>query len=120
MRIRAVGLLGLRPRRPTARIRPFWGVVWLAVIGRVRFGSIAGAATLTGRPITVQQKKLFMKFRTEGNTPQQAAAKTGFSTATAYRIERAPQASVEPKAPRGRRRPDPLEAVWDSEIVPML
>ncbi len=75
---------------------------------------------MTGRPITVQQKKLFMKFRTEGNTPQQAAAKTGFSTATAYRIERAPQASVEPKAPRGRRRPDPLEAVWDSEIVPML
>jgi hypothetical protein len=75
---------------------------------------------LTGRPITVQQKKLFMKFRTEGNTPQQAAAKTGFSTATAYRIERAPQASDEPKAPRGRRRPDPLEAVWDSDIVPML
>jgi hypothetical protein len=75
---------------------------------------------LTGRPITVQQKKLFMKFRTEGNTPQQAAAKTGFSTATAYRIERAPQASDAPKAPRGRRRPDPLEAVWDSEIVPML
>ena len=63
-----------------------------------------------------------MKFRTEGNTPQQAAAKAGFSTATAYRIERAPppQASDEPKAPRGRRRPDPLEAVWDSEIVPML
>jgi hypothetical protein len=24
------------------------------------------------------------------------------------------------KTPRGRRRPDPLAGVWDSEIVPML
>jgi hypothetical protein len=24
------------------------------------------------------------------------------------------------KEPRGRRRPDPLAGVWDSEIVPML
>lgn len=75
---------------------------------------------MTGRLITVQQKRMFMRLRIEGNTPQQAAAKSGFSTATAYRIEHGPHlpAAVQPR--RQRRRPDPLEAVWDTEIVPML
>jgi hypothetical protein len=27
---------------------------------------------------------------------------------------------LQKKKPRARRRPDPLAAVWDSEIVPML
>jgi hypothetical protein len=49
-----------------------------------------------------------------------AAAKAGFSTATGYRIENDPRLPSRKKAPRGRRRPDPLADVWDSEIVPML
>ena len=52
--------------------------------------------------------------------PAIAAAKAGFSTATAYRIEADPRLPSQKKAPRGRRRPDPLAGVWDSEIVPML
>ena len=44
----------------------------------------------------------------------------GFSTATAYRIEANPWLPSQKKNPRGRRRPDPLSGVWDSEIVPML
>ena len=86
----------------------------------VGVGSTDGAAALPGRPITVQQKRLFMRFRTEGDTPQQAAAKAGFSTATAYRLEAGADHPSLPAARRGRRRPDPLIAVWDSEIVPML
>ena len=54
------------------------------------------------------------------DTPVAAAAKSGFSTATAYRIEADPRLPSQKKKPRGRRRPDPLAAVWDSEIVPML
>ena len=54
------------------------------------------------------------------DTPAIAAAKAGFSTATAYRIEADPRLPSQKKAPRGRRRPDPLAGVWDSEIVPML
>ena len=54
------------------------------------------------------------------DTPVAAAAKSGFSTATAYRIESDPRLPSHKKEPRGRRRPDPLAAVWDSEIVPML
>jgi hypothetical protein len=75
---------------------------------------------LPGRPITVQQKRMFMRFRAEGNTPQLAAAKTGFSIATAYRIEHEPDQPSAPRLPRGSRRPDPLAAVWDAEVVPML
>jgi hypothetical protein len=49
-----------------------------------------------------------------------AAAKSGFSRATGYRIEDDPRLPSQKKAPRGRRRPDPLAEVWDGEIVPML
>lgn len=52
--------------------------------------------------------------------PVIAAAKSGFSAATAYRIEHDPQPPSQKKAPRGRRRADPLAAVWDSEVVPLL
>jgi hypothetical protein len=60
-----------------------------------------------------------MKSR-QSNAPAIAAAKAGFSTASAYRIEADPRLPSQKKTPRGRRRPDPLSAVWDSEIVPML
>src|ERR1700733_6142369 len=49
-----------------------------------------------------------------------AAAKASFSTATGYRIERDPRLSSQKKAPRGRRRPDPLSEVFETEIVPIL
>ena len=54
------------------------------------------------------------------NAPAVAAAKAGFSRATAYRIEGDPRLPSQKKAPRGRRRPDPLAEVWDAEIVPIL
>ena len=75
---------------------------------------------MTGRPITDQQARLFMTLRDHGSTPRQAAAKAGFSTATAYRTLVDPRPPSQKKPPRGRRRPDPLEAVWDAEIMPML
>ena len=60
-----------------------------------------------------------MSFR-QAETPTVAAAKAGFSAATAYRIEQDPRLPSQKKAPRGRRRRDPLVAVWDSEVVPLL
>lgn len=60
-----------------------------------------------------------MKLR-HTETPAIAAAKAGFSTATAYRFENDPRLPSTRTAPRGRRRPDPLAAVWEAEIVPML
>jgi len=60
-----------------------------------------------------------MSFR-HADTPTIAAAKAGFSAATAYRNEQDPRLPSQKKAPRGRRRRDPLAMVWDSEIVPLL
>ena len=60
-----------------------------------------------------------MSFRKTHDTAV-AAAKAGFSTATGYRIENDPRLPSQKKAPRGRRRPDPLAEVWDGEIVPIL
>ena len=60
-----------------------------------------------------------MKSR-QSNAPAIAAAKAGFSTASAYRIEADPRLPSQKKKRRGRRRPDPLAGVWDSEIMPML
>ena len=60
-----------------------------------------------------------MKSR-QTNGPAIAAAKAGFSTATAYRIEADPRLPSQKQKPRGRRRPDPLAGVWEGEIVPML
>lgn len=54
------------------------------------------------------------------NSPETAAAKAGFSTATAYRIEADPGLPSQKQAQRGRRRPDPLGELFDSEIRPML
>ena len=52
--------------------------------------------------------------------PALAAARSGFSTATAYRIEADPGRRSEKRKPRGRRRPDPLAGIFEEEIVPLL
>ncbi|CAB3801208.1 hypothetical protein LMG28688_05293 [Paraburkholderia caffeinitolerans] len=60
-----------------------------------------------------------MKYRLKEGPPQ-AAARAGFSAATGYRIEEDPRLPSQKKAPRGRRRADPLVAIFDTEIVPLL
>ena len=55
---------------------------------------------------------------TEG--PSTAAARAGFSVATAYRIEHDPRLPSQKKEPRERRRPDPLAEIFDAEVVPLL
>jgi transposase InsO family protein len=74
---------------------------------------------LPGRHITDHQMRLYMSFR-QTETPVIAAAKAGFGVATAYRIEQDPRLPSQRKAPRERRRHDPLAGVWDSEVVPLL
>jgi len=61
-----------------------------------------------------------MSFRPTTDTVDIAAAKAGVSRATGYRIEADPRLPSQKKASRGRRRPDPLADVWDTEIVPIL
>jgi hypothetical protein len=74
---------------------------------------------MPGRHVTDHQVRLYMSFR-RSDSPAIAAAKAGFSTATAYRIEQSPGRGHDSRAPRSRRRPDPLAGIFDEEVVPLL
>lgn len=60
-----------------------------------------------------------MKFR-QNDSPTVAAAKASFSPSSAYRIEADPRLPSQKKAPRSRRRPDPLLGIFDEQVVPLL
>ena len=62
---------------------------------------------MPGRHVTDHQMRLFMKFR-QTNTTAAAAAKASISIATAYRLKKDSRLPSQKKAPRERRRPDPL------------
>ena len=74
---------------------------------------------MPGLHITDHQKRLYMNHR-KSNTPTVAAAKSGFSTATAYRIEADLRTPASAPSPRKRRRPDPLGELFHTEIEPLL
>ena len=63
-----------------------------------------------------------MKLITEEKlTVETAAAKSGFGRRTGFQIKK--ELKTGPpgkKKPRGRRRPDPLESIWDSQVLPIL
>ena len=54
------------------------------------------------------------------HTPSVAAAKASFSTATAYRIESDPRPPSQKQTPRSSRRDDPLDGLFEKEVVPLL
>src|SRR2546429_6818346 len=64
--------------------------------------------SLPGRHITDCQMRLYMSFR-QAETPTVAAAKAGFSAATAYRIEQDPRLLSQKKAP--------CESAWNKDPV---
>jgi hypothetical protein len=74
---------------------------------------------LPGRHITDRQIRLFMKFR-HTDPVHVAAARAGFSAATGYRLAQDPRPPSHRQSPRGRRRPDPLANIFETEIVPLL
>ncbi len=54
------------------------------------------------------------------HTRQLAAARAGIGASTGARLDANPLLPSQCQIPRGRRRPDPLAAIWDAEVVPML
>ena len=48
-----------------------------------------------------------------------AAAKADISRATGYRIAHDPRLPSQKEQKRGRRRPDPLETIFETEVVPL-
>ena len=74
---------------------------------------------MSGKAITQEQVKLFMKYRNEGNTQQQASAKAGISERSGRRIDSGALPGT--KQPRHwRTRKDPFAEVWEEEILPSL
>ncbi len=74
---------------------------------------------MSGKAITREQVKLFMKLRNQGDTQIQASAKAGIAERSGRRIDAGERR--EKKKPRHwRTRKDPFAEVWQSEIVPIL
>src|SRR6185437_11189105 len=74
-----------------------------------------------GRHVTDQQVRIYMGFRRQ-HTQLIAAAKAGISERTGRRIERDPRLPSQKHAgrKRGRQVPDPLDGIWESDILPLL
>ena len=74
---------------------------------------------MPGRHVTDQQMRFFMKLR-QNHPVETAAAKADISRATGYRIAQDPRLPSQKAQPRRRRRPDPLETIFEAEVVPLL
>ena len=78
-----------------------------------------GEPTVPGKPVTDQQVRVYMPERFHHNQ-RIAAAKAGFGERTARRIEAKPTLPSQRKPCRGRTARDPLEAVWEPVLLPIL
>ena len=74
---------------------------------------------MPGRHVTDRQMRLFMTLG-QTHTVAVAAAKAGISPATGYRLQADPTLPSRKKTPRGRRRPDPLADIFDTDVAPLL
>lgn len=70
--------------------------------------------------VTDKQVKLLRKERMSGKTQKAAAAAAGMSERTARSWEKGPLPSQRKRRRSWRTRRDPFEAVWESEVVPLL
>lgn len=75
---------------------------------------------MSGKHITDQQIRLYMKERNKGLTQQAAAAKVDISERSARRIDKDQLAIEQSRRRQYRTREDPLSEIWDSVLVPML
>lgn len=73
---------------------------------------------MPGPRITRKQEELYMQSRQKGLHQVASAARSGISIRTGRSIENGHRS--QPKAHHWRTRPDPLEAVWQSDLVPLL
>jgi transposase InsO family protein len=73
---------------------------------------------LPGQHITQKQRNLYMKSRHSNLTQETSAAKAGVSVRSGRRIEKQPSPVKQQR--HWKTRKDPFEAVWASELVPLL
>lgn len=74
---------------------------------------------MPGKPVTDQQVRAYMQDR-HRHSQRAAAARAGFSERTGRRIDVDPRLPSQRQPERGRTVPDPLEAVWEPVLLPIL
>lgn len=74
---------------------------------------------MPGKPVTDQQVRVYMQDR-HRHSQRVAAARAGFSERTGRRIDVDPRLPSQRQPERGRTVPDPLEAVWEPVLLPIL
>lgn len=74
---------------------------------------------MPGKPVTDQQVGLYMTDRLQ-HSQRVAAARAGFSERTARRIKADPRLTSQRNPSRGGTVPDPLAAVWEPVLLPIL
>ncbi|MCE3249641.1 MAG: hypothetical protein K0R41_3466 [Geminicoccaceae bacterium] len=74
---------------------------------------------MPGRPVTDQQARAYMQDRLR-HSQRVAAARAGFSERTGRRIDADPRLPSQRTPERGRTVPDPLAAVWETVLLPIL
>src|SRR4051812_9711135 len=75
---------------------------------------------MSGQRVTTQQAKVYMTLRKTGLNQIISAAKAGFSERTGRNIEKRGIASYKERRKKSTRINDPLEKVWETELVPLL
>ncbi len=78
-----------------------------------------GAQEMPGKQITNHQIRLYMQSRQNKKSVTVSAAQARFSERSAYRINKKQCNSKKAKR-HWKTRPDPFEAVWQNELVPLL
>jgi hypothetical protein len=81
--------------------------------------SIFWSLPLPGKRITQRQESIYMSKRQQGKSQETAAAKADISERSGRRIEKGERQSV-PGERHWRTREDPLDVVWQTELVPLL
>ena len=74
---------------------------------------------MSGKRITQRQESLYMNKRQQGHSQVTSAAKADISERSGRRIEKGERKSI-PTEHNWRTRQDPLETVWEKELVPLL
>ena len=74
---------------------------------------------MPGKRITQHQESLYMSKRQLGQSQETAAAKAAISERSGRRIEKGERQPIR-KERHWRTREDPLDAIWEKELVPLL
>ena len=73
---------------------------------------------MPGKHITQQQESIYMKNRQQGFSQETSSARAGISVRSGRSIEKSQRGRK--KQRHWRTRQDPFEAVWETEILPLL